>query len=83
MIKSVLTATIGVLLAASGVAALWFVLTLGHGEPSAPPPSPSPSQDFCQQINKDLAVTDAGGQIAPVCGNTPYPYADQVGDSDG
>ena len=36
-------------------------------------PVPRPAPFSCSQVLRDAAVTGSGGQIAPICGATPYP----------
>ena len=40
--------------------------------PAHPEPAQTPTYN-CQAEAKSLANIDAGGQIAPLCGGTPYP----------
>ncbi len=41
--------------------------------PVKPPPAPAPWS--CASVLAQIAPVDGGGQIAPVCGQNPYPDA--------
>lgn len=66
------------------VVVVWVTLTLTvvsiilltaalSPNPHKPPPAPAPWS--CASERAKVALADAGGQIAPVCGETPYPSA--------
>lgn len=46
---------------------------------SYPHITPTPTSWSCSQDNAQFAPVDGGDQIAPLCGNTPYPTATMQG----
>lgn len=52
------------------VTVVWLTFAL-YTPPHKKAPSPGPWN--CQSELEKVAKADAGGQIAPVCGTTPYP----------
>jgi len=52
------------------VTVVWLAFAL-YTPPVKPPPGPAPWS--CQSELAKVAPADAGGQIAPVCGQVPYP----------
>ena len=52
------------------VTVVWLAFVL-YTPPRKPPPGPAPWS--CQSELAKVAVADAGGQIAPACGQEPYP----------
>jgi hypothetical protein len=50
-----------------------FILLMVALNPHQHKPLPAPAPWSCASERAKVALVDAGGQIAPVCGETPYP----------
>lgn len=58
------------------VTVVWVAIAISP-HPHVPPPRPVPWS--CEEELKKIALVDGGGQIAPVCGQSPYPDAPSGG----
>lgn len=72
VVSSTLSWFMGIGFLVTVVSVIVILIAAGSRRPSS---HPAPAPWSCASVNADVSVLDAGGQIAPVCGNTPYPDA--------